>query len=318
MIGGDVKEIQSTMILRTVFTVSSCLVFLNMSLFPQSADVSAPILIWPHGAPDENGTFGPEHDAAKPTDDLVGGRPVAKITDVTAPAITFYPAPADKNSHATVVVFPGGGYRILAMDLEGTEVCQWLNSIGVNAVLLKYRVPQRPGLPRYAAPLQDAQRTIGMVRSHANEWRLDPNRIGVLGFSAGGHLAAALSNNYETRTYKQVDPMDTVSCRPDFAILIYPAYLTTNDEGRQLSPELPVNARTPPTFLVQTEDDPVHVENSLVYYRALKDAKVPAELHIYSKGRHGYGLRPTVLPITNWPALAEEWLRSSGILNKEQ
>ncbi|HEY1215809.1 MAG TPA: alpha/beta hydrolase, partial [Bryobacteraceae bacterium] len=281
-------------------------------------DVSAPILIWPHGAPDETGTFGPEHDTAKPTDDLVGGKPVAKITDVTAPAIMFYPAPADKNSQATVVVFPGGGYRILAVDLEGTEVCLWLNSVGVNAVLLKYRVPQRPGLSRYAAPLQDAQRTLGVVRSHASEWHLDPNRVGVLGFSAGGHLAAALSNNYETRTYKAPDPVHSVSCRPDFANLIYPAYLTANDEGRQLSPELPVSARTPPTFLVQTEDDPVHVENSLVYYRALKDAKVPAELHIYSKGRHGYGLRPTALPVTHWSPLAEEWLRSSGILNKEQ
>jgi acetyl esterase/lipase len=306
------------MTLRTLFAFCSFLLLLSMSLFSQPADVSAPILIWPHGAPDETGTFGPEHDTAKATDDLVGGKPVAKITNVTAPAITFYPAPADKNSHATVVVFPGGGYRILAMDLEGMEVCRWLNSIGVNAVLLKYRVPQRPGLSRYAGPLQDAQRTLGVVRSHANDWHVDPDRIGVLGFSAGGHLAAALSNNFETRTYKTADPLDSVSCRPDFAILIYPAYLTANDEGRQLSPELPVTARTPPTFLVQTEDDPVHVENSLVYYRALKDAKVPAELHIYSKGRHGYGLRPTALPVTHWPALAEEWLRSSEILNKEQ
>ncbi|HSU30117.1 MAG TPA: alpha/beta hydrolase [Bryobacteraceae bacterium] len=306
------------MILRTLFTLSSLLLLLSMPLFSQPADASAPILIWPHGAPDETGTFGPEHDTAKPTDDLVGGKPVAKITDVTAPAITFYPAPAEKNSHTTVVVFPGGGYRILAMDLEGTEVCHWLNSIGLNAVLLKYRVPQRPGLPRYAAPLQDAQRSLGIVRSHANEWHLDPNRIGVLGFSAGGHLAAALSNDYEKRTYKPVDDVDSVSCRPDFVILIYPAYLTANDEGRQLSPELPVSARTPPTFLVQTEDDPVHVENSLVYYRALKDANVPAELHIYSKGRHGYGQRPTTLPVTHWPTLVQEWLHSSGILHKEQ
>lgn len=306
------------MTLRTLFALSSLLLLLSMALVSKTADVSAPILIWPHGAPDETGTFGAEHDTAKPTDDLVGGKPVAKITDVTAPAITFFPAPADRNSHATVVVFPGGGYRILAMDLEGTEVCRWLNSIGINAVLLKYRVPQLPGLPRYAAPLQDAQRTLGIVRSHSNDWHLDPHHIGVLGFSAGGHLAAALSNNYESRTYKSVDLADGVSCRPDFAILIYPAYLTANDEGRQLSPELPVSARTPPTFLVQTEDDPVHVENSLVYYRALKDAKVPAELHIYSKGRHGYGLRPTALPVTHWPALAEEWLHSCGILNKEQ
>jgi acetyl esterase/lipase len=306
------------MTLRTLFALSSCLLVLSVSPSLQGAESGTPIPLWPHGAPDESGTFGPEHDTAKPTDAPVGGKPVAKITDVTAPTITLYPAPADKNSHTTVIVFPGGGYRIIALDLEGTEVCQWLNSIGINAVLLKYRVPQRPGLPPYAAPLQDAQRALGIVRSRASDWHLNPARIGVLGFSAGGHLAAALSNNFETRTYKAIDPADTVSCRPDFAMLIYPAYLTADDEGKKLAPELPVSGSTPQTFLVQTEDDPVHVENSLVYYRALKDANVPAEMHIYSQGRHGYGLRPTALPVTHWPTLARQWLHSIAVLNEEQ
>ena len=302
--------------LQTCVTLLAGVFVFGAMVSLHAANAHDPIRLWPNGAPNETGSFGPEHDTQKPTDSLVGGKTVAKITDVTVPTITFYPAPAG-NGGATVVVFPGGGYRILAMDLEGTEVCQWLNSIGVNAVLLKYRVPMRPGLPRYAAPLQDAQRALGIVRSHAEDWHINPNRIGVLGFSAGGHLAAAISNNYGKRTYKQVDVNDNTSCRPDFALLIYPAYLTGGDHLTQLAPDLPVTAKTPPTFLIQTEDDPVHVENSLVYYRALKDAHVPAEMHIYSEGHHGYGLRPTAFPVTHWPTLAQEWLHTIGVLGSK-
>lgn len=304
--------------LPTCFAFLSLLLPLAVPAFLEAAEPGKPILLWPQGAPDEKGSIGPEHDSQKPSDPLIAGRPVAKITNVTAPTITFFPAPAGNNTGATVVVFPGGGYQILAMDLEGTEVCQWLNSIGVNGVLLKYRVPPRPGLAHSALPLEDAQRALGMVRSHATEWHLDPNRVGVLGFSAGGNLAALISNNYEKRTYKPADAVDDVSCRPDFAILIYPAYLTANNAGKEISPELPVSSKTPPTFLVQTEDDPVHVENSLVYYRALKDAHVPAEMHLYSQGHHGYGLRPTDLPVTHWPALAEQWLHTIGMIGKKQ
>jgi acetyl esterase/lipase len=241
---------------------------------------------------------------------------VIRIGNVTDPRITLYPAAPDKNTGAAAVVFPGGGYRILALDLEGTEICEWLNSIGVNAILLKYRVPEAEGIPRYQAPLQDAQRAIGLVRLHAKEWNLDPQRIGVLGFSAGGNLAAVLSNNYEKRGYELVDAADNESCRPDFAILIYPAYLTAQPGGEELASELHVSAKTPPTFLVQAEDDPVHVENSLFYYLALKRAKVPAEMHLYSKGGHGYGLRRSELNVTTWPARAEEWLRLLGTLRK--
>jgi acetyl esterase/lipase len=276
-----------------------------------------PIPLWPAGAPAIAGgpakfSPGPEQDMTTAKDGLVAGKAVVRTGNVTEPSLTFYPAAAQSNSGATVVIFPGGAYRILAFDLEGTEVCSWLNSIGVNAALLKYRVPEPPGVPRYAAPLQDAQRTVGIVRSHAAEWHIDPKRIGVLGFSAGGHLAALLSDDYETRSYSFFDDQDRASCRPDFAILIYPAYLAADDHTT-LSPELKVSSHTPPTFLVQTEDDPVHVENSLVYYRALTAAKVPAEMHLFSSGGHGYGLRPSPEAVSGWPALAEAWLRARGL-----
>jgi acetyl esterase/lipase len=276
-----------------------------------------PIPLWPAGLPELAGSTvkfspGPEQDMTTAKDGLVAGKAVIRTGNITEPSLTFYPAPEQNNSGATVVVFPGGGYRILAFDLEGTEVCSWLNSIGINAALLKYRVPEPPDVPRHAAPLQDAQRAVGMVRSHAAAWHVDPKRIGVLGFSAGGHLAVLLSNDYQTRSYSFFDDADRASCRPDFTILIYPAYLT-KDDRTTLSPELKVSAQTPPTFLVQTEDDPVHVENSLVYYRALAAAKVPAEMHLFSSGGHGYGLRSSPQAVSGWPALAEAWLRARGL-----
>ena len=282
--------------------------------FAGTAFAAAPISIWPNGAPGETGAIGPEHDTTKPTDNLVAGKSLIRLGNVSAPTLTLYRAPKEKDTGAAVIVFPGGGYNILALDLEGSEVCGWLNSIGVNCALLKYRVPARPGGPRYAAPLQDAQRAIGLVRYHAREWQIDPQRIGVLGFSAGGHLAAAASTNFDKRTYDAVDEADKVSCRPDFAVLIYPAYLTAKDDLKTLAPELPVRADTPPAFLAQTEDDPVHVECSMVYFKALKDAKVPAEMHIFSTGGHGYGLRPSSAKITTWPQLAAQWMESRGLL----
>lgn len=285
-----------------------------------AAQVSAPIPLWPAGRPNIGSTDaakfspGPEQDMTTAKDDFVAGKPVIRLGNITEPTVTLYSAPQQSNTGATVVVFPGGGYHIVALDLEGTEVCAWLNSIGVNAALVKYRVPEPPGVARYAAPLQDAQRAVGIVRRHAAEWHLDPNRIGVLGFSAGGHLAALLSNDYQNRSYSFFDDADRASCRPDFTILIYPAYLTGNEERTTLAPEFKVTAQTPPTFLIQTEDDAVHVENSLVYYRALTSAKVPAEMHIFSTGGHGYGLRPSANAVSQWPALAEAWLRTRGLI----
>jgi acetyl esterase/lipase len=276
--------------------------------------VQHPVALWPTGAPGPAFAPGPEKDMTTAKDRPTGGRPVLRIGNVTEPSVTFYPAPATHNSETTVVVFPGGGYRILALDLEGSEVCSWLNSIGVNAALVKYRVPEPPGGLRYAAPLQDAQRAIGYVRQHASDWHINPQRIGVLGFSAGGHLAALVSNDNAKRSYPAIDDADSVSCRPDFAILIYPAYLTANEDRVTLAPEIQPSAQTPPTFLVQTEDDPVHVESSLVYYGALTKLKVPAEMHLFSIGGHGYGLRPSANPVSHWPQLAESWMRGRDLI----
>ncbi len=300
--------------LRSTFAGAS----LAALLFGAPALASQPpqvIDLWPGTAPGDKGDIGPERDMTKPTDDLVGGKRVVRLGDVSKPTIAIYRPTPEKNTGTAVVVCPGGGYSILAMDLEGTEVCHWLNSIGVTGVLLKYRVPARAGRPRYAAPLQDAQRAMGIVRSRAREWGINPNRIGVLGFSAGGNLGALLSNDYEERTYPAVDEADDTSCRPDFAILIYPAYLAVKNEPGKLAPELKVTENTPPTFLVQAEDDPVGVENVIYYALALHKAHVSCELHVYPKGGHGYGLRPSKNLVTTWPQRATDWLRHAGLLN---
>jgi len=265
------------------------------------------IALWPGTAPGEKGDIGEEKDTSP-------GSGIIRLGNVTKPTITLYRPAADKDTGAAVVICPGGGYSILAYDLEGTEVCEWLNSIGVTGVLLKYRVPVRKGLPRYEPPLQDAQRALGIVRSRAKEWGIDPKRIGILGFSAGGHLSAAASNTFDDRTYPAIDDADKTSCRPDFTILIYPAYLTTKDTSLTLAPEIKVTAHTPPAFIVMAEDDPVHVENAFAYGLALKNAKASAELHIYPTGGHGYGLRPSKNEVCHWPDRAAEWLKAQGWL----
>lgn len=274
-----------------------------------------PIALWPHGAPGTNTNLSPELNTTKPSDRPVGGKPVIRLGNVSTPTLTVYSPPAGKNTGAAVVVCPGGAYRILAYDLEGTEICEWLNSLGITGVLLKYRVPSPPHEKPYEAPLQDAQRALRLVRAHAEEWHIATNRIGILGFSAGGHLAATASCRFDNNSYEAVDAADALSCRPDFAVLVYPAYLTLKDHRDQVSPELTVTAHTPPTFIVQTEDDVVPVEGSLHYYLALKDAKVPAEMHLFPKGGHGYGLRPSENSVCHWPQLAEQWLRSCDLLH---
>ena len=270
--------------------------------------------LWPKSPPGEKGDIGVEKDTSKPGEGLIAGKPVVRLGNVSIPTLTLYRPPKRKDTGAAVVVCPGGGYRILAMDLEGTEVCQWLNSAGVSAVLLKYRVPARTGLERYTAALQDAQRALSLARFHAAEWHIDPKRIGIMGFSAGGHLSAAASTRFDKRAYEPVDEADQVSCRPDFTMLIYPAYLVRK-EGPDLSPELTVTSNTPPTFIVQAEDDhAARVENSLFYYLALKKAGVPAEMHLFASGGHGFGLRESDKAVTSWPKRAGEWMRKLGVL----
>jgi acetyl esterase/lipase len=289
-----------------------------LALFASSPVVAAtpsPVALWPGRAPGEKVALPPEADTTKPTDELIAGRRVIRIGNVSTPTMTIYRPDPARNTGAAVLVCPGGGYYILALDLEGTEVCEWLNSIGVTAILLKYRVPRREGLPPYAPPLQDAQRALGLVRHQAPALGIDPQRIGVLGFSAGGHLAAALSNIHDARTYPLVDEADQVSCRPDFCVLIYPGSLTVDEQHEAVAPALALSeTNTPPTFIAMTEDDGVRVESALSYYLALKNARVPAEMHLYPRGGHGYGLRRTAADVTSWPDRMEDWMKASGWL----
>ena len=268
-----------------------------------------PIQLFPKGAPGEQTKL---IEKALPEGGKVGGASVLRLSGVSDPTITIYPASDEVATGAAMVVCPGGGYEILAYDLEGDEICQWLNEIGVTAVLLKYRVPRRTGLEKHTAPLQDVQRAISLVRSKAEELNLDPQRIGVMGFSAGAHLAAMASTSYDKRTYPEVDAADKVSCKPDFCLLVYPAYL--DGPNFTIAPEQKVTAQTPPTMLVQTEDDKSYINSSLFYYYALKEAGVPATMHLYSKGGHGYGLRDTGNAVNEWPYRAEEWFMELGVI----
>ena len=279
---------------------------------PLAAAQQVTLLLWPNGAP-ESYHGAPEIDITKPTDPLVGGKPLAHLTNVSNPTLTVYKPSDTNNTGAAVLVFPGGGYKILAYDLEGTEVCTWLNSIGVTCVLVKYRVPFAEHYPQNPADLEDAQQAMRLTRSHAAEWNIDPKRIGVLGFSAGAHLAVVLGNHAD---YKRPEaPISEVDARPNFVAAIYPGYLTDAPALNKLAYGIDPTSSTPPTFLLQAEDDPVHEENALLYFQALKEAKVPAELHLYAQGGHGYGLRPTDLPITHWPRLVEIWLHTIHVLS---
>ncbi len=282
----------------------------------EAAEPSHAIRLWSGPGPGDGPAKGPEKDQSKPGEGLVAGKPLIRLGNVWEPTLSVYKPAPEKDTGASVLVCPGGGYHILALDLEGTEVCEWLNSIGVTGVVLKYRVPRREGREKHEPALQDAQRALGLLRQHSKEWGLDSGRIGVLGFSAGGHLAAALSNNHGQRTYPRVDAADDLSCRPDFSVLVYPAYLTDEKKGDTVSPELPVTTNTPPTFIVISQDDPVRVENVLGYVGELQRKKVPVELHLYPKGGHGYGLRRTELPVTAWPLPAAEWLRQNQWLRR--
>jgi acetyl esterase/lipase len=276
--------------------------------------------IWPGKAPDAVPIAGPEVTA---TVQNPGDPPATVVGRVSRPTMTVY-SPKGKNTGAAVVVFPGGGYWVLYIDLEGTEICDRLTSKGITCVLLKYRVPGEHLSPRSGAypkspvALEDAQRTVGLVRFHAAEWGIDPHKIGVLGFSAGGHLVAAVSTHFKQRLYRAVDAADKESCRPDFGVALYAGHMLENTSKQfELNPYVPVTSQTPPMFLLQAEDDPIDtVKNSLVYYAALKKVGVPVEMHLYAHGGHGFGLRRTKFPITEWPQLVERWLETIGITSE--
>ncbi len=283
-----------------------------------AAEPSAQLNLWPGAAPGEKGDIGPEQFQPPKSPDKEPV-PVQRLTNVTQPTLSLYrPDPAKANGTA-VVICPGGGYNILALNKEGTEVAEWLNSLGMTGVVLKYRVPRRAGLPKHLAPLQDAQRAVSLVRSHAREWGIHPDRIGILGFSAGGHLSAATATNFDQRSYSAVDSVDQISCRPDFAVLVYPAYLLEGDKqpGPGLAPEIRPSKQTPPIFFAHASDDGHVAENSIALYMALHKLKVPVELHVYVRGGHGFGLRPSDHPSSSWPQHCQRWLQSLGLLDKQ-
>jgi acetyl esterase/lipase len=257
---------------------------------------------------------------------VVAGKPWHAIWEVSQPTITIYP-PKTKNRGAAIIVFPGGGFHGLAIDLEGTEICEWLASQGITGVLLKYRVPNsgpnwnedcKCHVQPYApAALEDAQRAIGLVRLNAAKWHINPNKIGVIGFSAGGYMVADISTHFKKRAYAPIDAADTESCRPDFAIALYPGHMNMEGKSFVLNQNILFTKETPPTFLLQAKNDPVDtVNDSLLYYIGLKDAGVPAEIHLYAQGGHGFALRHTDAPITEWPKLVEKWLDTIGVNSK--
>jgi acetyl esterase/lipase len=291
----------------------------------QPLDGHTQIPIWPGTPPDSDSQTQSESATITSGKDMVAGKPYTWVENVTRPTLTLY-SPKTNNTGAAIVVFPGGGYKGLAIDLEGSEVCDWLTSRGITCVLLKYRVPNSG--PHYddkcdcradaKAPmaLEDAQRTLGLVRYHAAEWHIDPHKIGVIGFSAGGHMVADISTHWGKRLYPTIDDADKESCRPDFAVAVYPGHMLEKTKKEfELNPTLPVSKETPPTFLLQSVKDPVdNVQNSLVYFIALKKAGVSVEMHLYAEGGHGFGLRRTQMAITEWPQLLEAWMHSIQIL----
>jgi acetyl esterase/lipase len=287
-----------------------------------AADKPLVVELWPGKAPDETGTIGPETVRMSPKLDkkqVEVTEPTRLVTNVTRPSITIYRPAKDKDTGTAMIICPGGGYWNLYWELEGEEVAAWLNSLGVTGIVLKYRVPRRAddvrGEPA-RRPLQDAQRAVSLVRHNATKWGIDPRHIGMIGFSAGGHLAIATATSFEKRTYEPQDDIDKVSCRPDFAIPVYSGYLKAKDKD-ELAPGLHVPKDTPPVFLVHGGADIVSdPEHSLVMYRALKRAGVPAELHIYATAAHDFGVRPSDHPYYTWTRSCADWLRHQGLLTR--
>jgi acetyl esterase/lipase len=278
--------------------------------------VAEPLIlnVWPDKVPGEPSGIGEEKVEPNPPDETT---PTQRVTNVTKPTISVFLPPKEKNTGAAMLIAPGGGYNILAWDKEGTEVAEWLNTLGVTGVVLKYRVPRRMDQMKDRPPqraLQDAQRAMRLVRSKAADWGLDEKRIGMLGFSAGGHLTAWTASTIDSPAYESIDEIDRVSSRPDFAVLVYAGGMMRKDEPNRFTDEIRVTKEMPPMFLAHAYDDRVPIENSVQMLLALKALSVPAELHVYSTGGHGFGLRPSDKPASTWPARCEDWLRVQQII----
>ncbi len=288
---------------------SQFLLALVASLFVSGAPAEPLELpLWPDGTPDEPASFKP----GDPSENTL-----ERIAVVTEPSLTLYPAPQDKANGAAILVCPGGGYHILAWNKEGLEVAEWLNSIGVTAAVLKYRVPRREKDDAWPWPLQDAQRAIRLLRHHAADWKIDPDRIGVLGFSAGGHLTVMTGVKAAEPAAEKLDDASTQSARPNFLLPIYAAYLTQPAGRVAFSPEIVLTEDFPPTFLAVTQDDKSRGADAAKLFIELTRLGVPAEAHLYTQGGHGYGLRPSEDPVNSWPDRAADWLRRMGYLAKD-
>jgi acetyl esterase/lipase len=306
---------------RTRFLAFALILSCVAATLSRAADQPQVVELWPGKPPDEPGNIGPEKIHMSRNIDpkqVEVTEPTRLLTNVTKPTITICRPPKEKVTGTAVVICPGGGYWDLYWQLEGEEVAQWLNSLGITGIILKYRVPRRPDEPKgepARRPLQDAQRAISLIRSRAKEWDIRPDRIGMVGFSAGGHLAIATATSFEKRTYAPIDDIDKVSSRPDFAILAYPGYLKPKDKD-ELSPGLHIPSGTPPIFLAHGGEDlispPAH---SVVMYQALKRAGIPAELHIYAGAPHDFGVRKSGHPCSTWTEAAAAWMKQLGFLN---
>ena len=314
---GPTQDRMETPTVHRMTLILSCLT----AVFPTvAAFAGEPVVVelWPGKTPGDVGINGKETSRIHQSP-LVG--PTRLITNVTKPTLTIYRPPADKNTGTAMVICPGGGYWDLYWELEGEEVAAWLNSVGMTGIILKYRCPRRPGDVRGEPPLGpqlDAQRAVSLVRSRAAEWGINPNRIGMVGFSAGGHLALATATNFEKRTYEPIDDIDRVSCRPDFAVCCYSGYLKAKDKD-EIAPGIHIPPETPPIFLAHASDDRVSYggaisEHSVFMYLALKRAGIPAELHVYATGDHDFGVRQNEKLPSSWPQLCINWLRSHGLL----
>lgn len=275
-----------------------------------AAEERLTIDVWPEGVTEDAERIGAE------TSTVAKEPPITLVTNVTRPTLTVYQPPPEQSNGCAVLICPGGGYYKLAIDLEGTEVAEWFNTLGVTAAVLKYRVPRRDEEHPHKIPLQDAQRAIRLMRQHARAWGIDPDRVGVLGFSAGGNLALMMGTRWEQHAYEKSTAVDQFSCRPVFMILIYAAYLGDKQNDKQLSPNIRVSNTTPPTFMAVTYDDQMRGLHAALLLAELKKAGVPAELHVYSKGGHGYGLRASDNPVCHWPDRCADWMRASSLLKR--
>jgi len=290
-----------------------------VAVFAARAVAAEPLVVhvWPDKTPADVGIEGEESSRMYESPIIAG--PTRLITNVTRPTLAIYQPAKEKNTGTAMIICPGGGYHNLFWELEGEEVAAWLNSVGITGIILKYRVPRRAGDVKGEpplGPLLDAQRVVSLVRSRAAEWGVDPKKIGMVGFSAGGHLALAAATSFEKRTYEPIDAVDQVSCRPNFAVLCYSGYLKAKDKD-EIAPGLRIPAGTPPIFLAHSSDDKISdAEHSVIMYLALKRAGIATELHVFASGDHDFGVRQNEKLPANWTQLCVRWLRSLDLLTR--